>query len=165
MTFISMIAAVARDRVIGGDGQLLWHLPEDMAFFRRTTMGHPVLMGRRTWNSIAPRWRPLAGRRNLVITRDAAWDYAGAERSSTLDEALAKVADAPKVYIIGGGALYAAALSLADELVITEIDKAFVGDTYFPPFKDEFVEVSREAHHAAAPNDFDYAFVTYQRRR
>jgi dihydrofolate reductase len=165
MSRVSMIAAVARERVIGGDNQLLWHLPEDMAFFKRQTLGHPVLMGRRTWNSIPPRFRPLTGRRNIVITRDASWDYAGAERTGTLDEALARVADAPKVFIIGGGALYASALHLADELVITEIDKAFVGDTYFPPFGDEFAEVSREAHRAAAPNDFGYAFVTYQRKR
>ncbi len=163
---LSLIAAVARNGVIGHDNGLLWHLPEDMAHFRRTTMGKPVIMGRKTWHSLPTRFRPLPGRVNVVVTRNAAWAEAGAIAASSLEDALVRLAGADKVYAIGGGALYEAALPQADELVLTEIDRDFDGDTRFPPWpRDAFEEISRETHQAAAPNTFGFSFVVYRRVR
>ncbi|TDM06906.1 MAG: diacylglycerol kinase [Ideonella sp. MAG2] len=161
---VVLIAAVARQRVIGRNNQLAWHLPEDMAYFRRTTQGHPVLMGRKTWESLPPRFRPLPGRRNVVLTEQAAWQADGAEMAHSLTEALSRFAPAETVYVIGGARIYKAALPLAHCLLLTELDLHVDGDAHFPPWpSDEFQEVSRERHHAAAPNDFDFAFVTYER--
>jgi dihydrofolate reductase len=160
---LSVIAAVARNGAIGRDNQLLWRLPEDLAFFKRTTLGCPVVMGRKTYESIG---RPLPGRRNIVVTRDASWQSAGVEAFPSLAAALQAVADAPKAFVIGGGQIYAEALPLADELVLTEVDRDFDADTFFPAWdRSAFVEQSRETHHAPAPNDFDYAFVSYLRRK
>lgn len=164
MTTLVLVAAVARNGVIGRDGVMPWHLPEDLAHFRRTTQGLPVLMGRRTWESLPERFRPLPGRRNIVVTRQAGWAAPGAEVAASVEAALALVADAPRACVIGGGELYAALLPRVDELVLTEIDAAFDGDTRLPAtLRDGFAEVAREAHRAAAPNDFGYAFVTYRR--
>ncbi|MGC4077636.1 MAG: dihydrofolate reductase [Rubrivivax sp.] len=164
MTELVLVAAVARNGVIGRDGVMPWHLPEDLAHFRRTTQGLPVLMGRRTWESLPERFRPLPGRRNIVVTRQAGWAAPGAEVAASVEAALALVADAPRACVIGGGELYAALLPRVDELVLTEIDAAFEGDTRLPAtLRDGFAEVAREAHRAAAPNDFGYAFVTYRR--
>lgn len=164
MTELVLVAAVARNGVIGRDGVMPWHLPEDLAHFRRTTQGLPVLMGRRTWESLPERFRPLPGRRNIVVTRQAGWAAPGAEVAASVEAALALVADAPRACVIGGGELYAALLPRVDELVLTEIDAAFDGDTRLPAtLRDGFAEVAREAHRAAAPNDFGYAFVTYRR--
>ncbi len=126
-------------------------------------MGHPVVMGRRTWESIPDRFRPLPGRRNVVVTRNAAWHADGAERAASLDDALELLDGAPQVFVIGGAELYAAALPLADELLLTEIDVAVDGDTLFPPFdRAEFEEASREPHVSADGTPF--SFVTYVRR-
>lgn len=163
---LALIAAVARNGVIGGDNTLLWHLPEDQKFFRRTTLGCPVVMGRKTWDSLPARFRPLPGRTNIVVTRNAGWQAEGAVAVTSLDAALQATAGADKVFVIGGGELYAAALPHADELVLTEIDRDFDGDARFPAWpREAFDEVRREAHHAGEPNDFDYAFVTYRRKR
>lgn len=158
-----LVAAVDRRRAIGRGGELLWHEREDQAHFRRVTMGCPVVLGRKTWDSLPERFRPLPGRRNLVVTRNAAWQAAGAERANSLDEALALAADAPRVCVIGGGELYALALPRADELVLTEVDAAFEGaDTFFPPFDgSDFVEREREWRTGADATRF--AFVTYRR--
>jgi dihydrofolate reductase len=165
MSELVMIAAVARNGVIGDGDKLPWHLPEDMAHFRRATQGCPVIMGRRTWDSLPPKFRPLPGRRNIVVTRDAAWQAAGAEAAASPEAALALVAGAPRVFVIGGASLYDAAMPLVDTLLLTEIDRDFAGATRFPDFdRDEFDETAREDHHAARPNDFDFAFVTYRRR-
>jgi dihydrofolate reductase len=162
---VVLIAAVARDGVIGDGQRMPWHLPEDLAHFKRVTLGHPVIMGRRTWESLPVRFRPLPGRRNLVVTRNAQWRSDGAEAFSALDTALAACAGAERVFVIGGGQLYAAALPQADELLLTEIDAAFDGMVRFPAWpRQAFVEVQRSRHHAAPPNDFDYDFVTYRRR-
>jgi dihydrofolate reductase len=160
-----VIAALARNRAIGRDNALLWHLPEDMKHFRAATTGHPVVMGRRTWDSLPERFRPLPGRRNIVVTRQAGWQAAGAERAGSLAEALALLAGTSRAFVIGGAELYAAALPLADELVLTEIDRDFDGDCFFPPLPPDFDEVERRPHPAAAPNDFGFAFVTYRRRQ
>lgn len=158
---LSLIAAVARNGAIGKDNALLWRLPEDLQFFKRTTMGCPVIMGRKTYESIG---RPLPGRRNIVITRNPQWTAPGIETALSLDAAQALVTDAAKVFVIGGAQIYEQALALADEIALTEVDKDFEGDAFFPPWdRTAFRETSRESHHSPAPNDFNYAFVTYQR--
>ena len=163
---LSLIAAVARNGVIGRGNALLWRLPEDLRHFRQATLGCPVVMGRRTWDSLPAAFRPLPGRRNLVVTRDRRWQAAGAEAVHSLDEALQRVADAPQVFVTGGAELYAQALPHADELLLTEIDRDFEGDVRFPAWdRAAFVETAREARHAGPPNDFDYAFVSYSRKR
>jgi dihydrofolate reductase len=159
---LSLIAAVARNGAIGKGNALLWREPEDQKHFRRATMGCPVVMGRKTWDSLPPRFRPLPGRRNIVVTRDAAWRADGAEAAASLDAALALVAGAPKVFVIGGGELYASALPRADELLLTEIDAELDGDVFFPPWRAQFTEVSRETHRSADGVRFD--FVTYRRK-
>ena len=157
---LALIAAVARNGAIGRGNALLWHDPEDQRHFRRVTMGCPVIMGRTTWDSLAERFRPLPGRRNIVLTRNAQWQAEGAERTDSLDAALALVADASKVFVIGGGNLYAQALPRADELLLTEIDADLDGDTFFPAWdRSRFVVASREERITA--DGLHYAFVTY----
>jgi dihydrofolate reductase len=160
---VSLIAALARGGVIGRDNTIPWRIPEDIQRFRMLTMGHPVVMGRRTWDSLSDRFRPLPGRRNVVLTRDPAWQADGAEGVASFDDALQLLGDAPQVFVIGGAEVYAAALPFADELLLTEIDAPFEGDTLFPPFdRTEFEEVSREPHASAG---VPFSFVTYVRRR
>lgn len=160
-----LIAAVARDGSIGHGNQLLWHLPEDARWFRQQTTGCPVIMGRKTWDSLPERFRPLPGRANIVVTRQRGWSAAGAITAHGLDEALAAAGAALRVFVIGGADLYAAALPRADELLLTEIDADFDGDTRFPDWnRSEFTETQRETHRAAPPNDFGFAFVRYRRR-
>jgi len=159
---VALVAAVAHGGVIGRDGTVPWHLPEDMAHFRELTMGHPVVMGRRTWDSLPERFRPLPGRRNVVVTRNAGWADEGAERVGSLAGALELVEGEERVFVIGGAEIYAAALPAADELLLTEIDLDVDGDTLFPEWYDAgFVEVSREEHTAADGTHF--AFVRYVR--
>ncbi len=161
---ISLLAAVARGGVIGRDGAIPWRIPEDVAHFKALTMGHAVVMGRRTWGSIPERFRPLPGRRNVVVTRNPDWSAEGAERTRSLEEALHLLGNATHVYVIGGAEVYAAALPLADELVLTEIDLDVEGDTFFPDWdRREFGETSREEH--VSKNGTPFAFVTYERTR
>lgn len=165
MAVLALIAAVARNGVIGHDNRLLWKLPEDMAHFRAATLGHPVIMGRRTWDSVPAKFRPLPGRRNIVVTRNPAWQAEGAEAVPSPQAALALVQDAPRAFVIGGADLYAATLPLADELWLTELDADFEGATQFPAWdRSAFVEAERRTQHAAPPNDFDLHFVRYRRR-
>lgn len=158
-----LIAALDRHLAIGRGGALLWHDSQDQQHFRRATMGCPVVMGRKTWDSLPPRFRPLPGRRNLVLTRNPAWQAAGAEPVDSLDAALARTADADKVFVIGGAELYALALPRADELLLTEIDRAFEGaDAYFPRWdRAAWREIGRQTQHGADGTRF--AFVTYRR--
>jgi dihydrofolate reductase len=161
---VALVAAVARGGVIGRDGTIPWRLPEDVAFFKELTTGHPVVMGRRTWESIPDRFRPLPGRRNVVVTRNPSWSAEDAERAGSLEEALAFVEGAERVFVIGGAEVYAAALPHADELILTEIDLVVDGDTSFPEWdRDAFEEASREKRVAADGTPF--AFVTYVRTR
>lgn len=168
---IALIAAVSRNGVIGHGNELLWKLPEDLQFFKRVTMGHPVLMGRKTWDSLPPKFRPLPGRTNIVVTRQADWHAPGAVVAHTFEEAIERalesVADDPhasRAYVIGGAQLYAVAMPHADELVMTEIDRDYQGDARFPGWtRGDFIEVSRETQVAAPPNDFKFAFVTLRR--
>ena len=129
---LTLIAAVARNGVIGRDNRLLWQLPEDMRFFKEATLGHPVIMGRKTWQSLPARFRPLPGRRNLVVTRNAAFDAPGAECVGSLDAALQRLGGETEVFVIGGADLYAQALPGAQRLLLTELDRDFDGDAFFP---------------------------------
>ena len=158
---LTLIAAVARNGVIGVDNRLPWRLPADLKRFKELTLGHTVIMGRKTWESLPASYRPLPGRRNIVVTRDAAYRAAGAVVATSLPAAIA-AADGGAAFVIGGAELYAAALPLADHLQVTEIDAIFEGDTRFPAIDhQQWRETRRETQHDAA--GFDYAFVGYQR--
>ncbi|MDP3822422.1 MAG: dihydrofolate reductase [Burkholderiales bacterium] len=156
---LCLIAAVARNEAIGKNNQLLVHLPGDLPRFKKLTLGHPVIMGRKTWDSIG---RPLPQRRNIVITRDAGWRADGAEAAASLTDALVLAAAEPKVFVIGGAQIYAQALPLADELALTEIDADFDGDAFFPAWdRSRFEQVTREDHET--PEGLRYRFTHYQR--
>ena len=160
---ISIVAAIACGGVIGRDNGIPWRVPEDARHFRALTIGHPVVMGRRTWDSLPSPYRPLPGRRNVVLSRDPDWRAAGAERAGSLDEALRLLEGAPRVFVIGGADVYAAALPIADDLLLTEIDADIDGDTVFPPFDaTDFEETSRERRVSEA--GVPLSFVTYTRR-
>jgi len=161
MSHLVLIAAVSRNLAIGKGNDLLVHIAQDQQRFRRETMGHPVLMGRKTWDSLPQRFRPLPGRRNVVITRNPAWHAEGAEVALSLDAALAVLAKEQKVFVIGGGELYAQALPHADELLMTEVQADLDGDTFFPPYRHAFMETARERH--VAPDGLHYDFVCYRR--
>ena len=157
------MAAVARGGVIGRDGAIPWRIPEDAQHFRALTMGQPVVMGRKTWDSLPAAYRPLPGRRNVVVTRNPAWHADGAERAGSLDDGLRLLAGAHRVFVIGGGDLYAEALPLADDLLLTEIDAEIEGDTVFPAWdRTTFDEKSREE--LVSETGVQVAFVTYARR-
>jgi len=160
-TLLTLIAAVARNGVIGIDNRLPWHLPADLKHFKALTTGHAVIMGRKTWESLPEKFRPLPGRHNIVVTRNGDFRAEGATVVSSLPAAVA-AAQSDEAFVIGGAALYTTALALADRLQLTEIDAAFDGDTHFPAIApQEWRETAREAHRDAA--GFDYAFVTYER--
>ena len=158
---IGLIWAQARNRVIGKNGVMPWHLPEDLAHFKRVTLNHPVVMGRKTWDSIPPKFRPLPGRTNIVVTRQADWHEKGAQCSSSLREALQQCENSNQVWVIGGAQIYAQALPLADELVVTEISADFDGDAFAPAIGPEWHEIARER--IAAANGQPLAFVTWRR--
>lgn len=160
---IGLIYARARNGVIGKDNAMPWRLPEDMAHFKQVTMGSPVLMGRKTWDSLPPKFRPLPGRRNIVITRQPDWQAEGAERAGSLQEALALCGDAPKIWVTGGAEIYRQALELAHVAEVTEIDADFTGDAYAPELGPNWREVARSTHTAA--NGLPYSFVTLQNTR
>jgi dihydrofolate reductase len=160
---ITLVAAVARGGAIGRGGTLPWRLPEDARHFRALTTGHAVVMGRKTWDSLPDRFRPLPERRNVVVTRNPHWSAAGAERAGSLDDALRLLAGHEQVFVIGGGDVYRAALPLADELLLTEIEIEVDGDTSFPPFdRNVFVEHSRDER--VTDDGRQFAFVRYVRR-
>jgi dihydrofolate reductase len=158
---LGLIWAQARGGVIGQGGVMPWHLPEDLAHFKRTTLGAPVLMGRKTWDSLPPRFRPLPGRRNIVISRDPNWNAPGADRAGTLEEALALCADAGTVWVTGGAEIFRLALPHAQVAVVTEIDADFAGDVHAPALGPGWRETAREAHISQASVPF--SFVTYER--
>ena len=160
---VALVAAIARDGVIGRDGGIPWHIPEDIARFKALTTGHAVVMGRKTWESLPERFRPLPGRRNVVVTRNSEWNAAGAERAGSVEEALEALRDVERVFVIGGAEIYAAALPFADELVLTEVDLDVDGDTFFPEWdRNAFVEISREER--AAEDGTRFAFVNCRSR-
>lgn len=159
MPRLNLIVARARNGVIGRGGTLPWRLPEELAHFKRTTMGHTIVMGRRTWESIG---RPLPGRRSVVVTRDPDWHAAGAERAASLDDALALCAGAAEVFVIGGAELYAQALPRAQRMIVTEIDADFEGDTWFPaPDPARWRESGRDHRPPEGARGFSLDFVIY----
>ena len=158
---IALIYARAANGVIGKDGTMPWHLPEDLAHFKRLTLGCPVIMGRKTWDSLPERFRPLPGRINIVITRQPDWHQDGVQRASSLREALQFCASSETVWVMGGAQIYAQALPLADEVWVTEIAQDFAGDAYAPVLGPEWQEASREAH--TSGNGLPFSFVCYRR--
>lgn len=134
---IGLIWAQTPKGIIGRDNTIPWRVPEDMAHFKDVTWGHPVVMGRRTWDSLPPRFRPLAGRRNIVVTRQPEWAADGAERAGSLQQALELAGDGP-VWVAGGGEIYRAAMPLATELMVTEVDADVDGDTLAPVIDPEW---------------------------
>ena len=158
-TRVFLVAALARNGVIGACGKLPWQLPEDLKHFRQLTLGHPVIMGRRTWDSLG---KPLPGRENIVVTRRPGYAAAGASVASSVQAALALCAGEPVAFVIGGAEIYAAALPLADGLVLTEIDADYEGDTRFPDWDRAAWRVSQKETHTAA-NGVRFSFVLYEK--
>ena len=159
MTQLTIVVAIDAQRGIGVNNTLPWHLPEDLAHFKRVTLGHPIIMGRKTFDSIG---RPLPKRRNIVITRNQDWRHEGVDAVNSLEAAIALAGDEPAA-IIGGAQVFAEALALADRMIVTEIAHTFACDTFFPePAPGEWKETARENHHSEA-NGFDFAYVTYER--
>ena len=167
---INLIWAQANNRIIGNKGRMPWHLPEDLAHFKRTTLGCPVIMGRKTWDSLPPQFRPLPGRTNVVITRQTDWRADGAIPANHMLEALSicehmsMILDPSpeQVWVIGGGQIYAEALPFAKRVVVTEIDAHFEGDTLAPQLGAEWQESAREDH--TSKTGLGYSFVTYLRK-
>jgi dihydrofolate reductase len=155
---LHLILARAANGVIGKAGTLPWHLPEDLAHFKRTTMGCPVIMGRKTWDSLPAKFRPLPGRTNVVVTRQANWSENGSQRAMDMREALQLCEHTPNVWVIGGAQLYALAEPLACTAVITEIHQDIEGDAFAPTFGPAWHETARERH--TAVNGMQYSFVT-----
>jgi len=156
---LSLIVAMGRNRVIGVDNALPWHLSGDLKYFKATTFGKPIVMGRKTYDSIG---RPLPGRLNIVISRDPAWRADGVTAVTSVEAALVAAGDAPEVMVIGGEQIYALALPLADKLYITEVDAAPHGDAFFPPFGDGWQQSERQLE-VAEPGQPSYQFVTWVR--
>ncbi len=157
---ISMIAAMANNRIIGKDNQMPWHLPADFAWFKRCTMGKPVVMGRKTYESIG---RPLPGRTNIVISRDASLEIEGVVTVTSIDEALKAAGSVEEVMIIGGGSIYEHCLPMADKLYLTFIEAEVDGDTQFPAWGEEYQESYSEAFTANEKNKYDMRFVVLEK--
>ena len=157
---LHMIYARARNGVIGKDNQMPWHLPEDLAHFKRVTLGQPVIMGRKTWDSLPARFRPLPGRLNIVVTRQCDWASEGAVRAHSLEQALQLCGEVPDAWIMGGADIYRQAEPLASTAVVTEIDADFEGDAFAPVLSPKWREVQRESHTAAS--GLPFSFVTFQ---
>jgi dihydrofolate reductase len=160
---LALIAAVPRNGAVGLHNALVFREPADLKHFRQVTMGCPVIMGRKTWDSLPPKFRPLPGRRNVVVSRNANFHAEGAVTAISLQAALAHVADASKVFVIGGAQLYALAIPLARSLVLTEVDADLPGDVFFPAWpRQQFVETSRSPQRSNAGLRYD--FVVYEKR-
>ncbi len=158
---INIIAAMARNGVIGIGNRLPWRLPEDLQRFKRLTMGHHIIMGRKTFESIG---RSLPGRVTVILTRDQDYRAQGCLTAHTLQAAIDACGDDPEVFCVGGAELYAQVLPLADRLYLTEIQADFAGDAYFPAFDSQLWQESSREHHVSA-DGLDYDFVIYERRR
>jgi dihydrofolate reductase len=159
---ISIIVAVAEGGVIGGGGDLLWHISEDLRRFKQITSGHTVIMGRKTYDSIG---RPLPKRRNIVITRNGEWSAEGCERAESLEQAIAMCAGEEEVFIIGGGEIYRQSMALADKLYLTQVNKPYEGDTYFPEIRpEEWLEVARESFERGEKFEHPFEFIDLVRK-
>jgi dihydrofolate reductase len=161
MAYLTLVVAIDAQRGIGVDNKLPWHLPEDLAHFKRVTLGHPIIMGRKTFDSIG---RPLPKRRNIVVTRNAGWSHEGVEVAASLEQAIAMVGD-EEASIIGGAQIFGESMGFANRMIVTEIHHTFRCDTFFPPFDPAvWVETAREKHHSEA-NGYGFDFVTYERKQ
>lgn len=161
MTELSLIVAMDDNRLIGSNNDLPWQMPADLAYFKRTTMGKPIIMGRKTFASIG---RPLPGRRNIVITRDPGFSAAGCEIANGIDAALSFCGDAEEVMLIGGASLYQQTIDQATRLYITRIHHSFEGDTWFPEFDSKrWKQETREDHDADDGNPYAYSFMKFVR--
>jgi len=158
---LHLIYARAANGVIGKQGRLPWHLPEDLAHFKRTTLGCPVIMGRKTWDSLPPKFRPLPGRANVVITRQDDWCVDGVLTADSLQTAMDLCASQPDVWVIGGAQIYAQALPLASTVEVTEIELEVEGDAFAPPLGSEWTSTRRESH--VSTTGVAFHFVTYAR--
>ncbi len=158
---ISMIAAMADNRIIGKDNQMPWHLPADFVWFKRCTMGKPVVMGRKTYESIG---RPLPGRQNIVISRDNSLSIEGVTTVTSIEQALEAAGDVEEVMIIGGGAIYAACLPMANKLYVTHIDAAIEGDTQFPDWGKKYRETYSETYQADEKNAYNMRFTVLEKQ-
>lgn len=163
MTRVNLIFARASNGVIGKDNALPWHLPEDMAHFRNLTSGAPVIMGRKTWDSLPLKFRPLPNRVNVVVTRQSAWSADGAVRVGSLSDAITHCEQlgAPEVWVMGGAQIYEEAVPLSQRAIITEIHQAYDGDAFAPAFGSDWLETSRESH--TSKNGLQFSFVTLER--
>lgn len=158
---LSLIVAMATNRTIGINKQMPWHLSADLKKFKKITMGQPIIMGRKTFESIG---RPLPGRENIIISRDPGYQQQGCLVFNNLDSALQHCAESDEVFVIGGATLYEATLARADRLYITEIQQAFDGDTWFPEInQQQWHEVAREDINDDSSVDFNYSFITYEK--
>jgi dihydrofolate reductase len=168
MTHLALIWAQASDGVIGIDGRMPWHVPEDMAHFKALTLGHSVIMGRRTWESIEPRFRPLVERRNIVVSRDQAFAASGAEVAHSIDDAIHLLGEhgaGAHAWVIGGAQIYAATIARATRLEVTEIDADFAGDSYAPPIDDswELTTLDPDVGWHTSRTGLAYRFATYEK--
>ena len=160
---VNLIYARAANGVIGKDNAMPWHLPEDLAHFKALTQGHPVIMGRKTWDSLPPRFRPLPGRTNIVVTRQGDWQAEGAVRTNSLEAALQQAAlHSEQVWVMGGAQIYAQALPLAQRVEVTVIHQDFDGDAYAPTLGAEWTEAARSDHVSA--KGLAYSFISYTRQ-
>jgi dihydrofolate reductase len=159
---INMIFARAANGVIGHNNALPWHLPEDLAHFKKLTLGSPVIMGRKTWDSLPAKFRPLPGRTNVVITRRADWQAAGAQSADSLAGALALCQAEKDVWIIGGAQIYALAEPLASRIEITQIDKLYAGDAFAPNLGSQW-QLSHQEDHVSC-SGLNYSFITYTKQ-
>ena len=164
-TRINLLYARAANGVIGANGTIPWHLPEDMAHFKQQTAGAPVIMGRKTWDSLPPRFRPLPGRQNIVITRQADWCAEGAQPVGSLRDALSlcEQLKPPEVWVIGGAQIYAEAEPLAQRAVVTEIARDYEGDAHAPVLDSATWRETQRESHVSAKEGLGYSFVTYER--
>ena len=162
---VSLIVAVAENSVIGKDNDLIWHLPKDMRFFKETTMGHHVIMGRKNFESIPERFSPLPNRTNVVITRQRDYQAEGCLVVNSLETALevAQNNGDKEPFIIGGGQIYKLALeeNLVDKIYLTKVHHSFKGDTFFPELSEEWKEVNREDHEADEKHAFCFSIISY----
>ena len=160
---INMIFARSANGVIGNNNALPWHLPEDLAHFKKLTLGCPVIMGRKTWESLPPRFRPLPGRTNVVITRQTDWHTAGAQSAGSLTDALAICKAASDVWIIGGAQIYAQAEPLASRIEVTQIDKHFEGDALAPTLGSQWQQSLKEDH--VSSTGLKFSFISYTKNK
>lgn len=158
---LSIIVAAAENNAIGRNNELIWHISEDLKYFKRITSGHTVIMGRKTFESIG---KPLPNRTNIVISRNTEFKPEGCIVVSSLDEAISKTDPNEENFIIGGGSIYCEAMDIADKLYLTKVHHSYEGDTFFPEVGDEWKEISREDFERGEKFEYPFSFIVYERK-